>query len=74
MAMKRKIFSLACVAILQWIGWRFAAAQDIYMSYPMSYPGLTGESAPLWIATEAGILKEYGIDAKLVYMEGRSTI
>ena len=36
----------------------------------MSYPGLTGESAPLWIAREAGILKEYGIDAKLVYMEG----
>jgi ABC-type nitrate/sulfonate/bicarbonate transport system substrate-binding protein len=70
MAMKRKIFSLACVAILQWIGWRFAAAQDFYMSYP----GLTGESAPLWIATEAGILKEYGIDAKLVYMEGQSTI
>jgi ABC-type nitrate/sulfonate/bicarbonate transport system substrate-binding protein len=64
--MKRKVLSLACVAILQLIGWRFAAAQEIYMSYP----GLTGESAPLWIATETGIFKEYGIDAKLVYMEG----
>jgi hypothetical protein len=36
----------------------------------MSYPGLTEESAPLWIARETGILKEYGIDANLVYMEG----
>ncbi len=36
----------------------------------MSYPGLTGESAPLWVAREAGFLKGYGIDAKLVYMEG----
>ena len=36
----------------------------------MSYPGLTGESAPLWIAKESGLFKEYGIDARLVYMEG----
>ena len=28
----------------------------------MSYPGLTGESAPLWVAREAGYLKGYGID------------
>jgi NitT/TauT family transport system substrate-binding protein len=64
--MKRKVLGLACVAILQLIGWRFTGAQEIYMSYP----GLTGESAPLWIARETGILKEYGIDANLVYMEG----
>ena len=64
--MKRKILAFVWVAMLQLMGLRFAAGEEIYMSYP----GLTGESAPLWIAKEAGILKEYGIDAKLVYMEG----
>lgn len=64
--MKCKLLGLACGAILQLIGYRFAVAQEIYMSYP----GLTGESAPLWIARETGILKEYGIDANLVYMKG----
>ena len=64
--MKRKILAFAWIVMLQWMGLRFAAAEEIYISYP----GLTGESAPLWIAKEAGILKEYGIDAKLVYMEG----
>ena len=64
--MKRKILVFVWVAILQLMGLRFAAAEEIYMSYP----GLTGESAPLWVAKEAGIFKEYGIDAKLVYMEG----
>jgi NitT/TauT family transport system substrate-binding protein len=36
----------------------------------MSYTGLTGESSPLWVAREAGIFKEYGIESKLIYMEG----
>lgn len=45
---------------------RPAESQEIHISYP----GLTGESSPLWIAKEAGYFKEYGIDARLVYMEG----
>jgi ABC-type nitrate/sulfonate/bicarbonate transport system substrate-binding protein len=36
----------------------------------ISYPGLTGESASLWMASEGGFFKQHGIDAKLVYMEG----
>src|ERR1044072_2766965 len=43
-----------------------AAAQEIHISYP----GLTGESAPLWVAREAGFFKESGIDARQVYMDG----
>ena len=43
-----------------------AAAQTIHMSYP----GLTGESCPLWIAKDAGLFKQNGIHAELVYMEG----
>ena len=64
--MKRKILTFAWIVMLQLMGLSSLAAQELYISYP----GLTGESAPLWIAKEAGILKEYGIDAKLVYMEG----
>jgi NitT/TauT family transport system substrate-binding protein len=36
----------------------------------ISYPGLSGESLPLWVAKEAGAFQENGIDAKPVYMEG----
>jgi NitT/TauT family transport system substrate-binding protein len=36
----------------------------------ISYPGLTGESAALWVAREGGLFKENGIDVKLIYMEG----
>src|SRR5215470_17067171 len=36
----------------------------------ISYPGLTGESASLWMASDGGFFKDNGIDAKLVYMEG----
>jgi ABC-type nitrate/sulfonate/bicarbonate transport system substrate-binding protein len=52
--------------MLQLMSTALVGAQEIHMSYP----GLTGESAPLWVAREAGFLKGYGIDAKLVYMEG----
>lgn len=62
--MKIKTFLLA--TILYGFAGYSASAQEIYMSYP----GLTGESSPLWVAKEAGIFKEYGIDAKLIYMEG----
>lgn len=43
-----------------------ARAQQLHFSYP----GLTGDSSPLWVAKEAGMFKEQGIDARLVYMEG----
>ena len=64
--MKSIILNCICAAILQLAGWGVLGAQEIHMSYP----GLTGESAPLWVAREAGYLKGYGIDAKLIYMEG----
>ena len=64
--MKRKFLACALVVLFELMGLRSLAAQELYLSYP----GLTGESAPLWIAKETGIFKEYGIDAKLVYMEG----
>jgi NitT/TauT family transport system substrate-binding protein len=63
--MKFKMLSLVCAVLLQLMWWANVAAQ-----IHMSYPGLTGESAPLWIARETGLFKAYGIDARLVYMEG----
>jgi ABC-type nitrate/sulfonate/bicarbonate transport system substrate-binding protein len=64
--MKVKIFRLLCATVLGLLFGGVVAAQELYMSYP----GLTGESAPLWVAREAGLFKAHGIDAKLVYMEG----
>src|SRR5262245_8186824 len=66
MRLKFAIANFACAALLQLTPWETVSAQQL----DMSYPGLTGESAPLWIARETGIFKDYGIDAKLVYMEG----
>jgi NitT/TauT family transport system substrate-binding protein len=64
--MKHRFLACALIVMVEWMGLRSLAAQELYVSYP----GLTGESAPLWVARETGIFKEYGIDAKLVYMEG----
>jgi NitT/TauT family transport system substrate-binding protein len=66
MKVEFKIVHLVCAAMLQVLIWGFSSAQQLHMSYP----GLTGESSPLWIAKEAGLFKDYGIDAQLVYMEG----
>ncbi|HEY2918884.1 MAG TPA: ABC transporter substrate-binding protein [Candidatus Binatia bacterium] len=64
--MKFKIVDFICGALVQLMAWGIVSAQQLHMSYP----GLTGESSPIWIAKEAGFFKEYGIDARLVYMEG----
>jgi NitT/TauT family transport system substrate-binding protein len=64
--MKAGIRHLFCSTVLSLLLCGVVAAQELYMSYP----GLTGESAPLWVAREAGLFKAYGVDAKLVYMEG----
>ena len=61
-----KIVHLFGAVMLQVMICGVALAQQLHMSYP----GLTGESSPLWIAKETGLFKEYGIDARLVYMEG----
>jgi NitT/TauT family transport system substrate-binding protein len=66
MKVKSRFVHLVCAATLQLLIWGFSSAQQLHMSYP----GLTGESSPLWIAKEAGLFKDYGIDARLIYMEG----
>jgi NitT/TauT family transport system substrate-binding protein len=64
--MKQTVFGFAFAVILSLLSYGGAAAQTIHMSYP----GLTGESCPLWIARDAGLFKQNGVDAELVYMEG----
>jgi len=59
--------SLWCwLAAIIWIYATQLQAQEI----AISYPGLSGESASLWMACEDGYFKVNGIDAKLIYMEG----
>jgi NitT/TauT family transport system substrate-binding protein len=62
---KLKLSAVLFGLVIQLISAGLVAGQ-VYMSYP----GLTGESSPLWIATETGLFKDYGIEARLVYMEG----
>jgi NitT/TauT family transport system substrate-binding protein len=64
--MKRRIIGFLCSTFFSLLTFAVVAAQELHISYP----GLTGESAPLWVAREAGLFKAQGIDAKLVYMEG----
>ena len=65
--MKEKfIRGFAVTVLFQILALSNIFAQEI----AISYPGLTGESASLWMAREGGLFKENGIDAKLVYMEG----
>src|SRR6059036_2433243 len=55
------------VAIL----FRFMLLANVWaQEVAISYPGLTGESASLWMAKEGGSFKENGIEAMLIYMEG----
>jgi len=65
--MKRRVF-IFILGILLW----FSTSSEnlVAQTVHMSYPGLTGESCPLWIAKDAGLFKQNGVDAELVYMEG----
>src|SRR5215471_20166901 len=63
---KWSVYCVAAAMILRIIHSANLGAQEI----AISYPGLTGESASLWMAKEGGFFRENGIDAKLVYMEG----
>jgi NitT/TauT family transport system substrate-binding protein len=65
--MKRRVF-IFILGVLLW----FSTSSEnlVAQTVHMSYPGLTGESCPLWIAKDAGLFKQNGVDAELVYMEG----
>lgn len=39
-----------------------------------SYSSLTGTQSPLWVAKEAGVFKQHGLDARLVYIPGGSVV
>jgi NitT/TauT family transport system substrate-binding protein len=43
------------------------AADEVRFAYISDSPG---SSAPYWIAKEAGILKKYGLDAELIFING----
>jgi NitT/TauT family transport system substrate-binding protein len=70
----------ACIAIVKRSGaaWLCLALAILCLSgsairaqeLAISYPGLSGESASLWMAREAGYFNAQGLDAKLIYMEG----
>ncbi|MPZ75604.1 MAG: hypothetical protein GEU77_03695 [Deltaproteobacteria bacterium] len=66
MSMKVRLVCILVAAVFALITNVFAIGQEVNISYP----GLTGESLPVWIAKEAGVFDENGLRANLVYMEG----
>jgi NitT/TauT family transport system substrate-binding protein len=64
--MKVRLSCIVLAAALGLITNGFAIGQEVNISYP----GLTGDSLPLWMAKEAGVFEENGIRATLIYMEG----
>ena len=63
--MKRGLLLSAALAL-----WLLCAAPVRAEEIAISYPGLSGDSASLWMAGEGGFFKENGVNAKLVYIEG----
>ena len=64
--MKFRLSGILLAAALALITNGFAMGQEVNISYP----GLTGESLPVWVAKEAGAFEDNGIRATLIYMEG----
>ncbi|MGH7930599.1 MAG: ABC transporter substrate-binding protein, partial [Candidatus Binatia bacterium] len=64
--MKIRISCILLAAVLALITNGFASGQEVNISYP----GLTGDSLPVWVAKEAGVFDDNGIRANLIYMEG----
>ena len=53
---------------------RSAMAQDIKLErLVVSYAGMSGSRAPLWIAKELKLFEKYGLDARLVHITAGTT-
>ena len=67
-----RVFLLLAIA---WFGWiqapRSAAALE---SIVIAYPTTSSQFTPLWFTREVGLYEKYGLDAKLVFIQGGSVL
>jgi ABC-type nitrate/sulfonate/bicarbonate transport system substrate-binding protein len=64
--MKARLSCFLLTAVLTLVLVDATAAEEVNISYP----GLTGESSPLWVAKESHTFDENGLNVNLIYMEG----
>lgn len=68
----RKAFVSVLLGLAPWLLLRTpASALD---SVIIAYPTTSSQFAPLWFARDVGIYEKYGIDAKLVFIQGGSVL
>src|SRR4249919_1026725 len=67
-----KSFSAALVALTAlWLGHSPACALE---SMVIAYPTTSSQFTPLWFTRDVGLYEKYGIDGKLVFIQGGSVL
>jgi NitT/TauT family transport system substrate-binding protein len=68
----RRLIQAIVFCSLAWSLWpRSAAALE---SIVIAYPTTSSQFAPLWFARDAGLYEKYGLDGKLVFIQGGSVL
>jgi NitT/TauT family transport system substrate-binding protein len=64
-----KLFIIALVVVSLWL-----APAHALESVVIGYPTTSSQFAPLWFARDVGLYEKYGLDAKLVFIQGGSVL
>ncbi len=67
-------FFFLCVLLVQWLEPVFAQPQEKLEKLRIGYPTITPSVAPWWIAKDAGIFLEEGLDVEMTFVNGGATV
>jgi sulfonate transport system substrate-binding protein len=70
--MFRKAFLSALLVLAAWSLWRVPASA--LESVVIAYPTTSSQFTPLWFTRDVGLYEKYGIDARLVFIQGGSVL
>ncbi len=66
----RVLFCIIALRILWACPGSALSAEKVYIGYS----AISAAAAPLWVASDRGLLKKYGLDAELIYLAGGSRV
>jgi len=69
--LRKSIFALITYSLT--CGWSLHFARALE-SIVVAYPTTSSQFAPLWFARDVGLYEKYGLDAKLVFIQGGSVL
>src|SRR6476659_862988 len=69
--MRKLIFSIVFCSLGLQLSLRSATALE---NIVIAYPTTSSQFAPLWFARDVGLYEKYGLDAKLVFIQGGSVL